>query len=267
MSRPYTVDPILQTYRFCNLRRRDDRVSQWLINNILQFRHIGFSEWSFIQFVALCRWINWPPTLIAMRDARLWPRREFDLEEIGDFLDTLQRKKVWTGAYMIRAPDGPYKDMGKGFFVSTVVVGEGLDSVRKGLLAAIANRSLEGTWRALANARYWGSFMAGQVAVDFTYTTLLDDARDLTTWAAQGPGSVRGFNRLLGRPLSTPIGEGEWLERLQGWREDIIRMLGEGYKDLPLMDVQNCLCEVDKYLRVQSGEGRPRSFYKPETEY
>ena len=27
------------------------------------------------------------------------------------------------------------------------------------------------------------------------------------------------------------------------------------------MDYQNCLCETDKYLRVQNGEGRPKQLY------
>ena len=32
---------------------------------------------------------------------------------------------------------------------------------------------------------------------------------------------------------------------------------------IDLSDIQNCLCEVDKYLRVKQGEGRPRAQYIP----
>jgi len=32
-SKPWTDDVILQSYRFCNVRRMDDKVSQWLLNN------------------------------------------------------------------------------------------------------------------------------------------------------------------------------------------------------------------------------------------
>ena len=31
--KPWTDDPILQNYRFCNVRRMDDTVSQWLLKN------------------------------------------------------------------------------------------------------------------------------------------------------------------------------------------------------------------------------------------
>ena len=30
---PWTDDPILRQYRFCNVRRMDDAVSQWLLTN------------------------------------------------------------------------------------------------------------------------------------------------------------------------------------------------------------------------------------------
>jgi hypothetical protein len=113
----------------------------------------------------------------------------------------------------------------------------------------------------------WGTFMAGQVTADWSYTSLLSWAPDLLTWAPQGPGSRRGFNRLLGRLLSQRIAEDEWLDQLQRWRSALIAVLGPEYESLTLMDVQNSLCETDKYLRVKYGEGRPRSTYKPETAY
>lgn len=258
---PWTSDEILTTYRFCNMRRRDDRVSRWLVNNLLANINNRFSEWSFIQMVALGRWINWPPTLIVMRDEGLWPRSELNLEEIGEFLDTLDNK-VWTGAYMIRAPSEGYRGMGKGSFISSIVVGKGLESVRPALLQAIKDQSLEGTWKALSEALYWGSFMSQQVTSDLSYTPLLRFPRDLFTWAAVGPGSARGFNRLMGRSLTTAINETEWLSILIEWRAQIISKLGPAYEDLPLTDVTNVLCEVDKYLRVKNGEGRPRSIYR-----
>jgi hypothetical protein len=54
---------------------------------------------------------------------------------------------------------------------------------------------------------------------------------------------------------------------LQAIREGVLSDLGSDFADLTLMDIQNCLCEFDKYERVRLGEGRPRSYYKPETAY
>lgn len=268
---PWTQDPILQTYRFCNVRRRDDRVSRWLIENF--YCHDDNFEDLLVRlkWVALCRWVNWPPTISAIHlhgnaDQITWD--SINLPKIGELIDDIcgSGTKAWTGAYMIRAPS-PRKNPGmtKGRFVAEVVVGQGLDSVKDELLAAIGSNRLEPTWRAFCKAPNWGSFMAGQVVADLTYTPLLESAEDLYTWAPIGPGSKRGFNRLMGLPLAHPVKDHEgWCQLLRLWREKLIQRLGPEYVDLTLHDIQNCLCEVDKYLRVKKGEGRPRAKYKPE---
>jgi hypothetical protein len=109
--------------------------------------------------------------------------------------------------------------------------------------------------------------MAGQVVDDWTWTPLLSQPSDEYTWAPQGPGSLRGFNRLKGLPLNTRHKSKEWCEQLQEWRQCVINKLGAEYEDLNLMSLQNCLCETDKFLRAKNGEGRPRSYYKPESAY
>lgn len=267
---PWTEDPILQRYRFCNLRRRDDRVSQWLIDHVLGNRPNSRSALSaHIMFTALCRWINWPPTIKAIMDAGLYPAEILDFKAIVRVMDQLQASgaKVWTGAYMIRAkPSG--RDS-KAHYVVNEVIKDGLGPVTVGLAAACAGRLCEGAWEILNSRHGWGSFMAGQVVADWTYSPLLSQAQDVNIWAPKGPGSVRGFNRLMGRSLNTPIAVAEWGSQLFTWRQILLAHLGvsEYESTLTMMDVQNALCEVDKYLRVKQGEGRPRSTYTPETAY
>lgn len=273
---PWTNDPILQKYRFCNVRRRDDRVSQWLLNNVYN-QYEKFSNIStFIQVVALCRWINWPPTIKEivgpdiMKDDGLVGHDYVDLFGVGDLIDNTVKvgTKAWTGAYMVRAPSQKkYPGMTKGRFVTDVVVGALNGSeVNTRLTSALTNTSKsEVVWAVLRTVPNYGAFMAGQIVADLTYTPVLSHATDLNTWAPQGPGSVRGYNRLVGRPLKAKIPYDEWSERLQGWREEVAD--ATGLTDMTLMDLQNCLCETDKFLRVKRGEGRPRSTYKPETAY
>lgn len=269
LSPPWTDDPILQKYRFCNVRRRDDRVSKWLIGNVLDFYYDFDDLMVFIKWTALCRWVNWPPTLgdlLVGGAGDYVTYDQIDLKAIGKFIDDRcsTGEKAWTGAYMVRAPSKKkYPGTTKGQFVAETVVGE-LDNYRATLLSAFSHKSAEIVWEALVSVPNWGSFMAGQVVADWTYCGLLGEAYDLNTWAPQGPGSRRGFNRLLGRPLYQKIDKEEWLEQLQTWR---CALEFEGISDVNLMDLQNCLCEVDKYLRVKSGQGRPRSQYRPETAF
>ena len=60
---PWTEDPILRTYSFCEVFRQDDRVSQWIYNNWLKPYDGHPNVW-----LACCiaRQINWPDTLEAI---------------------------------------------------------------------------------------------------------------------------------------------------------------------------------------------------------
>ena len=265
---PWTSDPILRMYRFTNIRRRDDRVSRWLQKTILGSYAVG-KELTLpdLQFFALCRFVNWPPTIAAIIKAGLWPPRPLNLKAIGNLIDarTASGEKAWTGAYMVRAQPG-YMG-GKGLFVAEQVVGAPLRRAWPEMQFMLQTGMRRPVWRVLIDCLNWGSFMSGQVVDDLTWTPALASPRDNYTWAPQGPGSLRGLNRVLGLPLGTKHEEMEWCLQLQEWREVIVKALGKGYDDFTLMDLQNCLCEYDKYERVRLGQGRPRSMYRPETAY
>lgn len=261
---PWTRDAILSKFRFCNVRRGDDRVSLWLKQNVLTRKNVEYDLKSFLMFSALCRWVNWPPTIQAILDARLYPRKRPNWAKIGAVIDRIEGKR-FTGAYLIRAPSGARARLKKGAFVATHVIEKSLGSKIKPLLALFRSgaATCDAAWKLLLACENEGSFMAGQIVADWAYTPLLANAPDLYTWAAQGPGSIRGYNRVLGRPLKTRVPKWEWDENIVKWRRAIVDELGPEFEDLDAHSVNNCLCEFDKYMRVKNGEGRPRALYKP----
>lgn len=262
---PWTKDKILQTYRFTNLRRKDDRVSRWLLRNVLT-PHQNVYLPSFLAFTALCRWVNWPPTIQLILDADLWPVEKPNWRKIGKLIDSVAKtNKAWTGAYMVRADT--VTNMPKGQYVAEKVVGEPFNKGMVDLLGSLPLRHRQITHGVVNNFYGWGSFMAGQIVDDWTWTYVLSKPYDDATWAPPGPGSRRGFNRLKKRALTTSVDEFEFCQTLQDLRGKIIDELGHEYDDLSAADVQNCLCEFDKYERARLGEGRPRSMYQPEERY
>ena len=98
-------------------------------------------------------------------------------------------------------------------------------------------------------------------------TPLLENATDKLTWSPAGPGAIRGLNRLHDRPLQAPLSQPKAVAEMI----DLLGLLSTGGHLRPYMptpgvdygvtDVQFSLCELDKYLRVKNGEGRPRSGY------
>ena len=106
----------------------------------------------------------------------------------------------------------------------------------------------------------WGKFMAYQAVVDMRFTRLLEGAADVQTWAAAGPGTIRGLNRLYGRDIDCVLSQEQALSEMRTIYK--IAEAETGVK-MDFSDVPNILCEIDKYLRVRSDEGKMRALYHP----
>lgn len=260
---PYTLDPILAKYRFCNVRRKDDRVSQWLLKNY--YKDVSGDVW----FRALlARLINWPPTLLYLMDKLVIPRRAEDFNSYL-FIEAMKelearKEKIYSSAYIV------YPTMVKGNTKSVnlceYIIKPTIDMASK-MRGAVASGSIKHTTNQLAEAFGIQTFIAGQVSADLTYLRFqLDNAIDLYSWAPMGPGSQRGLNRLHERKLLKVITENRFNQELVEAREIIIKS-NEALKDLTLHDCQNIMCEFDKYQRVKTGEGKPRQNYKHTTEF
>lgn len=251
---PWTDDEILQRYRFCNVRRMDDKVSRWLLTN---WYEPYFNHPNILAAVALARFFNKPESLGLIAPFL------FD-DEIGwGIIETTLRasKKngpVFNGAYMVRGNSTKSPDK-----IGTVVdeyVRPLVESSKEGRI--VYPESMEKTHSTISCFYGFGSFMAGQVVADLRWAvsgTWLDRKK----WAPIGPGSARGLNRLYGfSPKSS-----QSKQEFEGMLEDTISLC---YKRVPksissrceAIDFQNCLCEFDKYERALGGEGKPKQLYR-----
>ena len=107
------------------------------------------------------------------------------------------------------------------------------------------------------------SFMSAQVIADIKYTEPLLSAPDWHTFAASGPGSRRGLNRVYDRPINKPWKEEDFRFRLLDLREKVIPRFAELGWEIPCgQNIQNMLCELDKYKRAELNEGRPKQLFR-----
>jgi len=246
--KPWTQDRILQKHKFTNCYREDDRVTRWIAKN-WRTPHKNDPDLWFAMCVA--RYINWPDTLEELGYPVPW--------EPEDFIDCLHNRKadgkqVFTGAYIVHSlgPKIPY-------LADKVFTPLWKDrmSVRPQAVDSLAS-----FFARLRLYQGMGSFMAGQVVADMKYVQPLEDADDWWEWAAMGPGSARGLNRVIGRPIKEHWSQESWLAAVNCIQDKLAPKLEKAR--MPRMhaqDLQNCLCEFDKYERVRLGEGRPRSLY------
>lgn len=272
-TKPWTADSIFQQYRFCNVFRELDVVTQWIAENI----RTPFADHQHLWFMlAIARTINHPPTLRELIDSPdAWPAApNFSPERMTYVLDARKARgeQVYTGAYMIRAESNPkaaWYPWSKQRYVSEIVLGRLWEDRRKLTDECEAARTLEETWGLLAGEPYyigWGPFMSYEWVTDLRWTRYLKNATDKLTWANAGPGALRGLRRLRTADGTLDPQTIRPAEALVGMR----RLLALAPENLPeafgsaleLRDIEHSLCEVDKYLRVHHGEGKPRAQFR-----
>jgi hypothetical protein len=106
-----------------------------------------------------------------------------------------------------------------------------------------------------------GPFMTAQLVADLKYLPFMRDVPDWWTWAEPGPGSMRGMNVLLGRPMFQSWKASEWLLEVQALRATENERLPE-LGPFHAQDTQNHLCEFSKFTKVALNLGRPRQIYR-----
>lgn len=256
MPPPWTTDEILRTWRFCNIQREDDKVTRWVTKN-WRTPHADDPDVWFAMAVA--RHVNLPDTLQQVGYPVPWNAKKF--------IKAIRTRKeqdlvAYNAAYMIRASSAKdWED--KAAYLAKAVLGE-LWKNRKNVRPAEGD-TLEAFHGRLQASFGLGSFMAAQVVADVKYVGPLIKATDWWDFAASGPGSRRGLNRLLGRPPSQPWKEALWREELKKVRTEWAReaFAIRGLPRLHAQDFQNCLCEFSKYMKAYTGEGRPKQRYTP----
>ena len=262
---PWTADPVLRKYKFTNIRRRDDRGSQWVIKHLIQPNRNRLDLW-FTLLVA--RLVNWPPTLQALIQTGVLPcsPEEFDAAQFESVLEALRATgvKVYSGAYMLYPTKNP--GINKARTVAKYIIGSAIehaDDISASLWNNEGGMSIERFVAELSKCFGISTFIAGQVAADLTYTGM--DVEDFLTYAPIGPGSSRGLNYLLGKPPFATWGQKDFNSQLRNIYAEVFDQLE--IVDLTLHDVQNCMCEYSKYCRTVLGEGKPKNTYIPEKEF
>ncbi len=102
---PWTDDPWLQQYKFCNVYRELDKGTVWVARNVREplFREPGL----LVANVALARLYNWIPTLQRLGlPIEQWNTDKRASAEIQLEYEMRLGTKVFTDAYLIRSVSG-----------------------------------------------------------------------------------------------------------------------------------------------------------------
>ena len=257
--RPWTTDPILDRYRFCNVFREDDAVTAWISAN---WRKPYAKDKDLWLAMVVARLFNLPSTLNHIHDTMFankkvnWAPEAMKARLMA--LKTGSKAPIFNAAYIV-STNGRAMDKVEYLFQCVLAPmwegRHGLQCHKGETLASYHARLMEYDGM--------GSFMAAQVVADLKNTVgqPLNKASDWYTWAASGPGSRRGMHRVLGRDYTQGFHEKSWKAAMDELLPLVKR--ATGIDTLHAQDLQNCLCEFDKYCRAKFGQGEPKQIYRP----
>jgi hypothetical protein len=247
---PWTSDPILQAYKFCNVYRATDRISQYLIRDVIYkdtqaspadvlFRIVAFRFFSRSEtWDSVTDYLGRQPVITDLADGSLAAAVEHALATNG---------KLYTGAFILCANQAygyARKHLNHLALWQDMFIINGL---AEQLLAA---PSLRAVYDLLRTYPLMGDFMSYQIAIDLNYSPYINFSENDFTKA--GPGARRGITKAF---ASTGNHSAEDIIMYMVERQDKefarlgLEFPGLHGRPLQAIDAQGLFCELDKYCR------------------
>lgn len=244
--RPWTEDPILQEWRFCNVFREDDKTTVWIRNNVRQPLR---KDWRVFLAMSVCRLFNRIDTLEVLCQEGLF--QEWDAKKARKLLHGVY--PLVGPAYMLTTDGGLDKLDG------LLKIIEPIARESHGIVTRIepGYSTLKDVWDILRMFERIGVFLAYEIVSDLRHTYLLERAPDVNTWASLGPGACRGLGYITADKYQyQKAGELECVLRdarllLEASRDE--QFWPQDWPKWEMREVEHWLCEFGKYVKVLQG--------------
>ena len=246
---PWTNDSILKTYKFCNSYRVNDRVSQYLLKNVI-YNGKTYKDEDMLFRIILFKLFNkettWELLIKEFKDITL---STFDMKEYSKVLTNAINNniKIYNDAYISCATKAFGYDRKHDNHLALLNKMFIIDKVQDKILKCT---NMEQAFKILKSYPLIGNFMAYQLITDINYSDIVDWKEDEFTVA--GPGSLRGIRKCFidkGNLSNEDI-----IRYMYNHQEEEFKRLNLDFKTignrkLQLIDIQNIFCELDKYCR------------------
>ena len=252
---PWTKDHILQRYKFTNAYRAADRVSQYLIKNIIYNtdNHQSADEIFFriILFKLFNKIETWE---LFIQKIGVPCYGDYSFKAYDRLLTSAMNKgkRIFSAAYIM--PSG-YTTFGyKKKHRSCLKVLEKMmsEGVHYKIMEA---KKMQNAFDILRSYPMIGDFLAYQLITDINYSTLTNFSEN--EFVVPGPGSLNGIRKCFD-DLGDLTCE-EIIRFIHDKQEEEFERLSINFQNLwgrklQLIDCQNIFCEIDKYSRIAHPE-------------
>ncbi|MGD0707119.1 MAG: nucleotide kinase domain-containing protein [Anaerolineaceae bacterium] len=246
---PWSKDPVLTKYKFTNAYRASDRVSQYLIHEVIYKGEQTPKELFFriLLFKVFNRISTWELLINEFSNITL---ASYSFDKYDKVLShAIQSgQPIFSAAYIMPSggKESPYKYKHQTFL--KLLENMIMENVPEKLSNA---SSMQSAFKILRAFPLIGDFLAYQYIIDINYSTLTNFSE--SEFVIPGPGAINGIRKCFSDFAG--LSEIDLIQHVTDIQEEEFSRLGIEFKSLwgrklQLIDCQNLFCEIDKYSRV-----------------
>lgn len=256
----WTQDPIIVKYKFTNAYRASDRVSQYLIKNVIYKGDQSPEEIFFrtILFKIFNRIETWE---LLERELGGVSYEDYSFKSYDNVLTKARKKgtRIYSAAYIMPSGNRAFGYRQK--HRNNLRMLEQMMEEEVALRIADA-RSMKEAFELLRSYPLIGDFLAYQYVTDVNYSKLTNFSEN--EFVVPGPGALSGVHKCFSSLGG--LTEANIIRHVMERQEEEFESRGIEFRTLwgrplQLIDCQNLFCEVDKYARIAHPEftnGRTR---------
>jgi hypothetical protein len=205
---PWSKDEIFQNYKFTNVYRASDRVSQYLIKKVIYNDEDNFTEEDILLRILVFKIFNKIETWEFLENniGKL-KYDNFNLAEINNLLTARRANTpIFNNAYMMSGTHSLYNNLDFKHEKWLQMVKN--EMIENGIIKKIIKaKSLKEVYDLLRGCSFIGDFLAYQYAIDFNYSTVINFSED--SFVKAGIGSIRGIKKCF-----EPLGKNTFEEAI-----------------------------------------------------
>ncbi len=265
---PWTHDKILQEYKFCNSYRVNDRVSQYLLKNVIyNGNNYNYEDMLFriILFKLFNKESTWELLSKNFGDILL---KDFNTKKYSIVLENAisNGTKIYNDAYISCANKAFGYDRKHDNHLALLDKMFNIDKMQDKIIKC---NTMQDAFNIIKGYPLIGNFMAYQLVTDINYSAFVNWKENEFTVA--GPGSLRGIKKCFidkGTMTNEDIIKYMYMHQDEEFKRLNLNFKRIGNRPLQLIDCQNIFCELDKYCRqalpdLKSNRTKIKKHYVP----
>lgn len=252
---PWSKDSIINTYRFTNAYRAADRVSQYLIRNVIYNEQFSESPKEVLFRILLFKLFNKIDTWELICTHIPHPSYEhYSFNEYNEILNDAfsAGKTIYSAAYIMpsaKSAFGYTRKHSNHLKLIELIINSQTDEKLS------SAKNMQNAFELIKSFPGLGNFLAYQLLIDINYSTIINFSE--SEFVMPGPGALGGISKCF--TDTAGLNEKEIIKLVTDRQEIEFERLGLDFKslwgrNLQLIDCQNLFCEVDKYSRVKHPE-------------